>query len=80
MLRQHIPKERCREKGIIMSILPEGEQLRKAVKWVSDERTEHPEIPLYTVIEKACLKFDLTPKDEEFLMRYLMEGKGEDQG
>jgi hypothetical protein len=25
-----------------MSILPEGEQLRKAVKWVSDERTEHP--------------------------------------
>jgi hypothetical protein len=56
-----------------MSILPEGEQLRKAVKWVSDERTEHPEAPLFTLIEKACLKFDLTPKDEEFLMRYLSE-------
>jgi hypothetical protein len=61
-----------------MSILPEGEQLRKAVKWVSDERTEHPGAPLFSLIEKACLKFDLTPKDEEFLLRYLTE-KGADK-
>jgi hypothetical protein len=56
-----------------MSIIPAGEQLRRAVKWISDERREHPEIPLITLIEKACLKFDLTPKDEEFLLRYIME-------
>jgi len=56
-----------------MSVLPEGEQLRRAVKWISDERTEHPEAPLFTLIEKACVKFDLTPKDEEFLMHYLTE-------
>ena len=63
-----------------MSIFPEGEQLRKAVKWVSDARTEHPGAPLFTLIEKACLKFDLTPKDEEFLMRYLTEnGLGKSQ-
>ena len=60
-----------------MSILPEGEQLRKAVKWVSDERTEYPEAPLFTLIEKACLKFDLTPKDGEFLMRYLTENSAD---
>ena len=53
-----------------MSIVPEGEQLRKAVKWVSDERTENPKTPLFSLIEKACLKFDLTPKDEEFLVRH----------
>ena len=58
-----------------MSVLPEGEQLRRAVKWISDERTEHPGAPLFTLIEKACLKFDLTPKDEEFLMRYITEGE-----
>jgi len=56
-----------------MAILPEGEQLRRAVKWVSDERIEHPGTPLFPLIEKACLKFDLTPKDEEFLLRYLTE-------
>ncbi len=56
-----------------MSILPEGEQLRRAIKWISDERCEHPGLPLFTLIEQACLKFDLTPKDEEFLLRYIME-------
>jgi hypothetical protein len=56
-----------------MSILPEGEQLRKAVKWISDQRTEHPEFALFSLIEKACLKFDLTPKDGEFLMRHITE-------
>jgi hypothetical protein len=54
-----------------MSILPEGEQLRKAVKWISDQRTEHPELALFNLIEKACLQFDLTPKDGEFLMRHI---------
>lgn len=52
-----------------MSILPEGEQLRKAVKWISDERTEHPEASLSKLIGDACLKFDLPPKDAEALMR-----------
>jgi hypothetical protein len=56
-----------------MSILPEGEQLRKAVKWISDQRTEDPAIALFSLIEKACLKFDLTPKDGEFLMRHIIE-------
>jgi len=63
-----------------MSILPEGEQLRKAVKWISDERLDHPEASLFKLIEKACLKFDLPPKDAEFLMHSLTKensGKSE---
>ncbi|MBI5633323.1 MAG: hypothetical protein HZA15_07600 [Nitrospirae bacterium] len=56
-----------------MSILPEGEQLRKAVKWISDQRSEQPGAALFSLIEKACLKFDLTPKDGEFLMRHITE-------
>jgi hypothetical protein len=57
-----------------MSILPEGEQLRKAVKWISDMRTEHPDAKLFNLIEEACIKFDLSPKDEELLMRFITEG------
>jgi hypothetical protein len=59
-----------------MSILPEGEQLRKAVKWISDVRVDNPGTALFTLIEKACLKFDLTPKDGEFLMHFFT---GEDR-
>jgi hypothetical protein len=53
-----------------MSILPEGEQLRKAVKWISDERLDNPDVNLSTLIGDACLKFDLPPKDAEFLMHF----------
>ncbi len=56
-----------------MSIQPQGEDLRKAVKWVSDERTYSPGKELKALIDEACTKFDLSPKDAEFLRRSLLE-------
>lgn len=60
-----------------MSILPEGEQLRKAVKWISAERDENPGAALAKLVGDACLKFDLSPKDTDFLVRFFGE-KGTD--
>jgi hypothetical protein len=60
-----------------MSILPEGEQLRRAVKWISDERVENPGTGLSKLIGQACLKFDLPPKDAEFLMHFFTEKEPE---
>jgi len=37
-----------------MSILPEGEQLRKAIKWISDTRIEDPKAVLF-VFDRDCL-------------------------
>ena len=54
-----------------MSIIPEGEDLRKAVKWVSEERKFNPEKKVGKLIEEASLKFDLSPKYADFLIRYL---------
>jgi hypothetical protein len=62
-----------------MSILPEGEQLRKAIKWISDMRLEDPKAGLLGLIDSACLKFDLTPKDSEVLMHFFAEEKAESQ-
>jgi hypothetical protein len=62
-----------------MSILPEGEQLRRAVKWISDERIDNPETSLSTLIGKACLKFDLPPKEAEFLAHFFAEQGRENQ-
>ncbi len=53
-----------------MSILPEGEQLRRAIKWISEKRVEAPGAGLPKLIGEACLKFDLPPKDAESLMRF----------
>jgi hypothetical protein len=56
-----------------MTIHPKGEDLRKAVKWVSEERKYNKEKKLKTLIEEACLKFNLSPMDADFLLRKLLE-------
>ncbi|MFO7971563.1 MAG: hypothetical protein R6U40_07415 [Desulfobacterales bacterium] len=56
-----------------MTIQPKGDDLRKAVKWVSDERMYNPEKRLKALIEEACLKFNLSPMDADFLLRKLLE-------
>lgn len=54
-----------------MGIQPQGEDLRKAVKWVSEERKFNPNKDVQAVIEEACIKFDLSPVDADFLLRNL---------
>ena len=56
-----------------MTIYPKGEDLRKAVKWVSEERKYNKEKKLKALIEEACLKFNLSPMDADFLLRKLLE-------
>ncbi len=53
--------------------LPEGENLRKAVKWISNERKADPDLDTAVLAEKASVRFDLSPGDSEFLARFLKE-------
>jgi len=57
------------------TIQPAGEELRKAVKWISEARQDEPGKKLSRLIEEACLKYNLSPVDEEFLQKTLMEKK-----
>lgn len=52
-----------------MSIQPQGEDLRKAVEWVSAELKYNPQKKRTQVIQEACLKFDLSPLDADFLAK-----------
>jgi hypothetical protein len=58
-------------------IAPQGENVRKAVKWISDKRQYEAEQcgPLASLIEEAGRKFDLSPKDEDFLFRFFTRKK-----
>lgn len=55
--------------------MPEGEGIRKAVKWVSSERTENPDKPIQALVNEAVLRFDLSPLDAEFLGRFCREAE-----
>lgn len=56
------------------TILPEGEEIRKAAKWIAEERKYNPENSnLDQLIQKACVQFDLSPKEAEFLYRFVKD-------
>jgi hypothetical protein len=57
-----------------MPTQPKGEELRQAIKWIDAERQDNPKKSLPKLVEEAGLKFNLSPKDAEFLMRFLREG------
>ena len=60
------------------SLLPEGEDLRRAVKWISAHLQEDPAQKLNPLVQEATFKFDLSPKDADFLlMFYLKKRDGE---
>jgi hypothetical protein len=56
------------------TVMPKGDSLRQAVKWISELRKENDPSSDSKLIDEACLKFNLTPKDSEYLTRFL---KGE---
>jgi len=58
----------------VATIQPKGESLKKAVKWISSERLEDEEKSIHLLIQEAALRFNLSPKDEEFLKSFY--GKG----
>jgi hypothetical protein len=56
-------------------LLPEGEDLRRAVKWITDNLREKSGRPVREFIQEAIFKFDLSPKDAEFLIGLFSQQK-----
>lgn len=54
------------------TIMPESENVQKAIKWVSANLEENNQ-PLQKLVEKAVFKFDLSPKDTDFLTSFFRE-------
>ena len=57
------------------TIIPEGEEIQKAIKWVSMNLEEKSDQPLQKLVEKAVFKFDLSPVDTEFLIGFFKKMK-----
>lgn len=57
------------------TIQPKGENIRQAIKWISCERLEAEGKSLTLLIQEATPRFNLSPKDEEFLVAFYQENK-----
>jgi hypothetical protein len=56
-----------------MSIIPQGEDIRRAVQWLSEMRKDDPQANWQKLVGQACLKFNLSPMDAEYLGRWVKE-------
>ncbi|MFP4474396.1 MAG: hypothetical protein ACLFOY_02485 [Desulfatibacillaceae bacterium] len=53
------------------TVMPEGEDIRRAVKWISEARTENPDARADKLVAEAASRFNLSPREEEFLAHYI---------
>ena len=53
-----------------MSIQPQGDDIKKAVQWLSDEKKHNKAKSIGKLVDEACIKFNLSPKDCDFLARF----------
>jgi len=59
----------------VTTVMPEGDAIRKAVKWISGHIEENRSVSLQKVVQEAVLRFDLSPKEAEFLMEFYRGSK-----
>lgn len=54
-------------------LLPDGDDIRRAVTWVSASLQENPDLPVQKFVQEAIFKFDLSPLDAEFLIGFFRQ-------
>ncbi|WP_320169739.1 hypothetical protein [Maridesulfovibrio sp.] len=54
------------------TLIPPCELTRKAVKWISEQRSETGR-SLDSLLEEAAMRFNLSPRDMEFMERFYAE-------
>jgi hypothetical protein len=57
------------------TIQPDGEMIRKAVKWISAERQADPTKAQHQLIEAAAMQFNLSPKEVTYLSSFIKGDK-----
>lgn len=54
-------------------LLPEGEEWRRAMCWVSRQLQDDPAHPWRPLVQEATFKFDLSPREAELLLDFFRQ-------
>lgn len=52
------------------TVIPQSESLKRALRWVSENLKTDTDMEKFAIIQDADLRFDLSPKDEQFLYNF----------
>lgn len=53
-------------------MIPEGQNIRKAVQWISDELLQDSTKNKLRLVNEASIKFALTPKESNQLLQFYL--------
>jgi hypothetical protein len=59
-------------------VMPDGHKIRQAVKWIVEQLGEQKG-SAQGLIQEAALKFNLSPKEEQDLVHFYKEKKGQSE-
>ncbi len=59
-------------------LLPDGEEIRRAVKWISGQLSENADQRVQPLVQEAIFKFDLSPLEADFLIGFYSRKNEED--
>jgi len=57
----------------VEEILPSGDKMKKSLCWISEMLKAHPEKSRQQIIGEAEIRFDLSPKECDFIDRNLQD-------
>ena len=55
------------------TVTPEGTHIRNAVKWISENLQTEPRPGIRSLIREAVNKYDLSPKEGDYLYHFYRE-------
>jgi hypothetical protein len=55
------------------TIKSSSESLKNAIKWISEQRKINSEKDVVLIAQEANIKFDLSPDDSEFILRFVKD-------
>lgn len=58
------------------TVMPTNDLTRKAIAWIDEAKADGTGKSLEQLMEEAAVRFNLGPRDEEFLHRFFKENKG----
>jgi hypothetical protein len=47
--------------------------IKQALKWIEDQLHDKPDLNRLKLVDEASRRFDLSPLDQDFLLRHLAE-------
>lgn len=57
------------------TIMPQHELIKKAIAWIADMIEQNQDQSISMLLEEAAVRFNLSPKDCEFLKRFYTESQ-----